>query len=263
MLIYPQLQAGNMAQFPLKKHLTMRTVQNRLLDGSRIVQRSLLAATTEWELLYSGLSDEERTKIEALHTATEGRLRTFTFLDPAGNLLRWSEDLSNTVWTKDAGLTVTGGISSPQGSARASLVANATPIAQNIKQTIAAPGNFTYAFRLQVKAAQDTQFVLFLECGSARQTKQVTAKSEWTTVWISGNLQETGENTAFGFEIPANQAIEVFGIGVTPQPGPGEYVRTRSTSGVYQNVRFANDQLSITTHGPNDTAMTVRLTTTG
>ena len=64
-------------------------------------------------------------------------------------------------------------------------------------------------------------------------------------------------------ELIANHAIEVSELQVSAQPGPTGYVKTQAQSGVYNNVRFAADQLGFTTNGPNDTAMTVRLITTG
>jgi hypothetical protein len=37
------------------------------------------------------MSDQELAALEALFQAVEGRLTPFTFLDPADNLLAWSE----------------------------------------------------------------------------------------------------------------------------------------------------------------------------
>ena len=263
MLFYPQLQTGNVAQFPLKKHLRLRTVENQLMDGSRVIQRGLQPLATEWELRYNGLSDIERIAIEQFHSQTEGRLQSFTFLDPTSNLLRWSEDLSKTVWTRDAGLAVTGGIASPGGGVRASRLTNNTAIAQKIKQTVSASGSFTYCLSVKARATQPSTFFLFIGEGSSRITKELVAETGWRLYWVTGNFQSSAETLEFGVETSAGQSLEIFGMQAGPQPGPGDYVRTGATSGVNSGVRFTDDRLSITTSGPDDTAMTVRLTTTG
>ena len=263
MRFYPQLQTGNVAQFPLKKLLRLRTVENQLMDGSRIVQRGLQPLVSEWELRYNGMSDGERIAIEEFHSQAEGRLNSFTFLDPMSNLLRWSEDLSKTVWTRDAGLAVAGGVESPDGGLRASRVTNNTVISQDIKQTVSAPGSFTYCLSVRARSTQPATFVLFIADGANRITKEAVASTQWGTYWVSGSFHSTAETLEFGLEAAAGQSIEIFGMQAAPQPGPGDYVRTASTSGVHDKVRFLDDRLSFTTNGPDDTAMTIRLTTTG
>ena len=57
-------------------------------------------ATVEWQLQYANLSDTELAALQQFFTAMEGSLNSFTFLDPAANLLAWSEDLTNAVWRR-------------------------------------------------------------------------------------------------------------------------------------------------------------------
>ena len=64
--------------------------------------------TTEWRLRYEELTDGEMDTLRSFFEGVEGRLGTFTFLDPAGNLLAWSEQLDAEVWEKDPLVTVTG-----------------------------------------------------------------------------------------------------------------------------------------------------------
>ena len=55
------------------------------------------------------LSDEEAAALRAFFDAAEGTLNGFTFLDPAGNLLAWSDQLDNAAWQTDPLLSLTGG----------------------------------------------------------------------------------------------------------------------------------------------------------
>ena len=72
--------------------------------------------------------------------AAEGTLNGFTFLDPTGNLLAWSDQLDNAVWQKDPLLTLTGGVADPQGGTLGWRLSNGGGAGQGLGQTLAAPG---------------------------------------------------------------------------------------------------------------------------
>ena len=91
---YPQLGSGALSQFPVQKIRRTRTVVNQAADGSTIKLADPAGAITEWDLTYTDLSDEEASALLAFFVAVEGTLNGFTFLDPAGNLLAWSDDLT-------------------------------------------------------------------------------------------------------------------------------------------------------------------------
>ncbi len=92
-LVYPQLETGALSQFPVRKTRRTRTVTNRAADGSTIKLSDPAGVTTEWTLTYSDLSDQEAASLRAFFEAAEGSLNGFTFLDPSGNLLAWSDQL--------------------------------------------------------------------------------------------------------------------------------------------------------------------------
>src|SRR5580704_12020987 len=115
MLYYPQLSTGAVSQFPVTRSANMRTVSNQLASGFTIRMADTGAQKVQWQLRYSSLTDAERSSIESLFESSEGQLNTFTFLDPTDNLLMWSEDWTQTVWTVDPLLQLTGGIADPTG----------------------------------------------------------------------------------------------------------------------------------------------------
>ena len=110
MLVYPQLTTGALSQFPIQRKRTLRTVTNVAADGSRVVYADPAGGTVEWRLAYTDLSDAEIAGLQAFHTAAEGSLNSFTFVDPAANLLLWSEDLTNQCWVLAPLLTVEAGV---------------------------------------------------------------------------------------------------------------------------------------------------------
>src|ERR1700749_3291790 len=98
MSAYPQLTTGTLSQFPITKRIQPRTVVNSLADGSSVRLADVNGGTVGWKLQYKELSDAELTSLQQFFVACEGSLNTFTYLDPAGNLFAWSEDLSNSAW---------------------------------------------------------------------------------------------------------------------------------------------------------------------
>lgn len=117
MLYYPQLTAGALSQFPVTRSTNMRTISNQLASGFTIRMSDTGYQKVQWRLRYSSLTDGERSAIESLFEASEGQLNTFTFLDPTDNLLMWSEDWTQMVWTADPLLQVTGGVPDALGAA--------------------------------------------------------------------------------------------------------------------------------------------------
>src|SRR5271157_2766382 len=110
MLVYPQLTSGALGQFPMVRRRRARTIVNSAADGSSVKLGDPGAAGTEWQLAYTGLSDTELAALQQFFLATEGSLNGFTFLDPAANLLAWSEVLNDSAWSADPQLTLQGSV---------------------------------------------------------------------------------------------------------------------------------------------------------
>src|SRR5258706_5644199 len=135
MLHFPQLTSGSVCQFPVKRRTTLRTVSNELPSGDNIRMSDPGAAHVRWQLQYLGLTDGERSSIEQVFEAAEGRLTAFTFLDPTDNLLLWSEDYSKSVWIVDPLLQVTSGMADSFGGTRATQLTDTPQAAQSATQS--------------------------------------------------------------------------------------------------------------------------------
>src|ERR1700733_11051509 len=152
-LYYPQLTSGAVSQFPVMRNTNMRTVANQLPSGYTIRMADTGFQKVQWRLRYSALTDGEQASIESLFEASEGQLNTFTFLDPTDNLLMWSEDWTQAVWTADPLLQVTGGVSDPMGGSDAMQLTNTAQTTQQIAQSTAGPSSFVYCFSVYVRSA--------------------------------------------------------------------------------------------------------------
>src|SRR5712671_2968302 len=151
MLHYPQLTSGSVCQFPVKRRTTLRTVTNDLPGGDNIRMSDPGAARVRWQLQYLGLTDGERSAIEQLFGAAEGRLTTFTFLDPTDNLLMWSEDYTKSVWSVDPLLQMTAGMLDPFGGNDAMQMTNTAQVVQSAAQNIEAASWFQYCFSVYLR----------------------------------------------------------------------------------------------------------------
>lgn len=251
MLYYPQLTTGAVSQFPVARSTNMRTVANQLASGFTIRMEDIGAQKVQWQLRYSSLTDGERSSIESLFEASEGQLNTFTFLDPTDNLLMWSEDWTQAVWTADPLLQVIGGVSDPMGGNDAMQLTNTAQTTQQIVQTTGGPSSFLYCFSVYVRSAVPATIQLVLTATGQTSLIPVTTGSSWLRVTTSGRLSVVQDGISFGVQLPAGVQVDAFGAQVEAQPGAGLYKKTIDLGGVYSQARFSSDLLSFAADAPN------------
>lgn len=241
MLCFPQLLTGAIAQYPVGRTTVARSVVNRMADESMICLADPDARLLRWELRFQELSDAEREALEAFFRLTGGPLRTFTFLDPAGNLLRSSGDLSADVWIADGLLQVDGG-----------RLVNAAQATQGIEQRVAAPGALQYCFSAVVDAG--------LVRLSLRNVDGFL-RSEFRNgrVWCSGSISGESEEIRCRIEVEPGATVEVRDLLLQAQPMPGAYRATADVSGVYAQTRFAEERIEFVSDGPDLHSTKVRL----
>jgi len=251
MLYYPQLTTGSIAQFPVSRTTNMRTVANQLPSGFTIRMADAGAQKVQWRLVYSDLTDGERSALESLLEASEGQLNTFTFLDPTDNLLMWSEDWTQAVWTPGALLQVTGGVADPLGGSAAMQLTNTAQTTQQIVQNISGPSWFMYCYSVYVRSDAPATIQLVVTATGQVSLTAVNTSASWTRVTASGSLSVQQDGVGFGVQLPAGVQVDVFGAQVEAQPGAGLYKQTIDLGGVYSSTRFSSDLLSVTATAPN------------
>ena len=227
---------------------------NRAADGSTIKLADPAAEVTEWLLRYTELSDEEALALRAFFDSAEGTLNGFTFLDPTGNLLAWSDQLDNAVWQKDPLLTLTGGVADPQGGTLGWRLSNGGGASQSAGQTLAAPGAYQYCLSAYVRAATATS--VCLTAGS--QTVQRAVTSSWTRIAWTTDGDAQAASVRFGIQIDAGGAVEVYGLQVEAQAAASGY-KGSTRGGVYEDAHLADDVLTITSTDVNRNSCTVKI----
>lgn len=260
MRFFPQLESGSLAQYPVVVRHKTRTIVNESIDNWRVLFADDRARQCEWDLELRGLTGRETSRIADLFEESEGSLFNFGFLDPAGNLLSYSEDLSHAAWLKGAGLLLSGGVSDPWGTTRATRMVNGGQIVQSVEQTLAVPGSYTYCFSGYFRGSAAGKVRL----GWRSETDSLWQESEFGPAWrrihsTGGGLGE-GSSTTFGIELPAGASIDVVGLQVEGQREPSAYQKTTGSGGVYQRARFKDDSLVITCEGVDDYTVKVSIT---
>lgn len=237
----------------------MRTVVNELVGGATIRMADTGSPMVQWRLVYSGLTDGEKSSIEGLFEAAEGQLNTFTFLDPTSNLLMWSEDWTQAVWTAAPLLQVTGGVQDPFGGSAAMQLTNTAQTEQQIVQGTCGPSSFVYCYSVYIRS--DTPAIICLSVAASGQTSltEVTTGASWVRATTSGTLSVQEDGIAFGMQLPAGVRVDAFGAQVEAQPGAGQYKKTIDRGGIYPRTRFASDLLSVSANGRNQNSCRVEL----
>jgi hypothetical protein len=241
MLVYPQLRTGALGQFPILKTRDARTVINTASDGTTIKLADPAGGSTEWELTYEDLANDEIATLFAFFASAEGTLNGFTFLDPAGNLLAWSETLDNTVWQRDPFLSLLGGQADPNGGAGAWEISNTGTGSQALSQTIEVPGGYQYCMSAYVRGTTPTGVTL----GIGSRTIQRQAGALWSRIVFTGTGDPLTTSTAFVISVDAGGSIQLYGPQVEPQSGTSGY-KISTSGGVYPNAHLRNDLLAIT-----------------
>lgn len=249
MLVFPQLTTGAAALYPVARKYTARTVVNTLGDGSTVVFSDPDGAVREWEVRAIGLTLAEWTAIEALFQSVSGRLGTFTFLDPVGNLLLRSEEFDHPEWNNSPLIQLTPGIGDPFGSSRATRVVNGAQAAGSVSQMLATPGTFHYVLSVWARTTGGSNVALTATGASGSAMRSFGLTAQWRRISMEVGLGVSSDSMVFGAQLEAGASVDLLGMQVEAQPGVSDYRKTGASGGVYGEARFAQDQLSVTARG--------------
>jgi hypothetical protein len=245
--------------YPLTRETRLRTVVNALADGHTVVFSDPDAASIAWELSAKGLTSAEWSAVEAFYKSVSGQWQTFTFLDPAGNLLAESEDFGASAWTNGTLLTLTPGVSDPFGTTRATHVVNGGQAAQAVEQTLAVPGNFKYALSVWARTGAGSSVTLT----AAGVSKTFALTGQWRRISLAVDAGLSASSVTFAAQLSAGDAVDLFGMQVDAQAGASDYKKTGTTGGVYSKSRFASDAFTVTAQSTDVYDATIRIVSMG
>ncbi len=251
---YPQIGAGTVAQFPLRRKRQWRAITNVMESGEIISLPDTAGGQIEWLLSYQELTDAEVATLTGLFASSSGEAASFGFVDPFANLLGWSEDLSQAGWQPGL-LTLTGGLSDPVGTMRAWSLANTNGAEQMLSQSLGVPGAYVVCFSAYVRS--DSAGTIGILRDTARVTVPVGA--QWKRIVISGAGAGGATASTFALAITAGSTVRVFGLQVEAQPWPSPYRPTGTAAGILEETRFSGGDLAVTNTAPGLSACQVNL----
>jgi hypothetical protein len=256
-LYYPQLPSGAIAQFPIHRVESHRTIINWLADGGNVREADHGFGAVRWQLSYSHLTEQECGALQTLFEAAQGRLNPFVFTDPTDNLLLWSADLTNPAWSVGPLITLEGGQPDPNSGTGAFQLTNTGQAAQGIRQSIIAPGSLLYCFSVFIRSESAASVEMSISNQTSRTAQDVTATPEWRRVALSGSLSGGDPPLLFGITLAPGERASVFGPQVEAQRAPSLYKATTGRGGTYPNSRFDSDSLELTATGVNQYSATI------
>ncbi len=247
-----------MAQLPLRKETGYRTLVNRALDGREIRVQDQDYFALEWELPVELLTDAEWQAIQDLFVASEGRLKSFLFLEPGENLLAWSEKFIEDIWAK-TGVTVTEGIGDPLGGTLASRLTGAGSISQSLN----IPAKLRYAASIWAKTSQAGAALELNDNAGQAATAAVTSDGLWrryslSTAWTAS----TSETVTFRVTQPAGATVDIHGAQLEPHPAASYYKKALERGGAHPGARFSSDTLGDRATEPGRHSGLIRITWT-
>jgi hypothetical protein len=259
MLIFPQLASGAIAQFPIRRTRRFRVAAVETMGGERSARLDTSRQDLEWTLQLEDLSSQEFGRIQRLFQDAYGRLRTFLFLDPCGNLLSHSEDLHAASWTLGPLTQIATGLPDPFMGTAAQMITNASQSDAPVSQIIQAPANLNYCLSVYLKGVDDTQVTLFASDGGVTAQSQETVTTDWRRFVLPVSLGSGGQTCTFGLRVEAGARVTCFGFQVDAQPFPSPYKKSTTYGGVFAATRFATDSLACSCTAPGLFSATVSL----
>ncbi len=258
-LFYPQLLSGALAQYPIRKTQVARTIKNVLPDGNMILLPDLGATRTLWQLEYGQLSLPDIQALELHFKTCSGPLTAFTFIDPTGNMLASSTNLTAAAWQKSSLLQIQSGTTDPVGGVGAQTVINYGQSTQELTQSVRAPANYQYCFSFFAKATQQASITVFRRGPNSQQSSAMAVYPGWNRLISNGRLNDSGSILTVGVELAAGQQVMLYGMQLEAQVLPSRYKPTGGMGGVYTNAHWAIEELEITAEDINSYATTVSI----
>lgn len=195
----------------------------------------------EWNLKFTGLTETEAQTLQRFHSDMQGAYHSFRFCDPLRNLLAWSEDPTQTPWTRTDALAVALGPVPEAGARQTSQILNLSGSEGLIQQTVGCSASFAYS--VSVTAKSDSQSTMAILIGAQRRT--VTLCGQWQEYTFTAMPGGTPDQVTFAIAIPAGGNVELGGVHAELGACTPEYRKSVGRQGLFTKARFKDDLLVV------------------
>ena len=250
MAIFPALNANGLyTQLPYGVSQAFLTSTEAQANGRRYASAQRTEPLRRFSVTYSQLTDAEASVLEAFFDQMKGRYGQFGWLDPAGNLVRYSEDFGHGTWVKQ-NVTSGAAVADPFGGMRATALAfSGLGVLKTDLEPVGLAG-YTLCASAWLKATSGGQTCdIGITDESTYYSKTFAIPEAWTRVWFPRKITGSGTVT-WAISCPGG-GLQICSPQMTPTPGPGPYVRSPAMYGYRPKCFFGTDTLAVRVLGPN------------
>lgn len=241
-MYFPVLRSGVAVQYPLSRVEEFWLAEAEAPGGAWWRAATGRRPVRRWRIELDEISDEEAAALAAFYEACRGGWETFSFAEPMGNLLSWSEDLARPEWGKSPGISVSraGG----EAGAAEFVVVNGSGATGRLWQELDLAPGAAVCFSCEIQGSPGQEAAI-LAAGALRR---VAAEGAWRAAHVSG--VSAGGPQLVGLELPPGAAVRVRCLQAETQIAPSEYRPTYEIGGIFPRTRFAQDGLCIISVAP-------------
>jgi hypothetical protein len=206
------------------------------------------------------ITDAELVALRDFFEDRNGRLEEFIFLDPSGNLVKYSEDFANVDWTK-TNLSLGALTTDPYNGSLAYPITATT--SDGFMSAPVLPAGDASGFVLTASAwvkpqsPGQTLEIGFTDGGGSvlgSRTWQITTVGRWYRIHYTHTLASAAavRMKLGGFSTWNATTIHVFGVQVVALPAEGGYVKSPACYGYRPKCRFDMDEFKWRKTGPDE-----------
>ncbi len=252
---FPQINSsGIITALPYQSALSSRTTsEDSAYTGKRYAWKWRVNPLGGFIINLQNLTTAEVTVLQNFFYSMEGRKGEFTFLDPGGNLVNYSDDFTNAAWHKSS-ITVGASVTDPFGGSLAtSLTSSAT--SGLVYTTVIPAGNasgfvVTASVWAKAPAAGQSIAIGFLDNSLTNLGYIIwpLVQNVWRRVFCTITLATNNPiivNIGGANTWGTSQVIQLFSASCAPLPGPGPRLLTPGMDGLRTYCRFDADDFTI------------------
>lgn len=243
---FPQLHTGTVTQLPVSRSRELRTVQTTTPGGATRTYFDEMASSVSWKLIFRALTLAEWTQLQQFFHSMQGRLTSFTFLDPTDNLLTASQNLPGSAWQAASAFSAQAGIDDPIGGTKAFRVSSMSQSGVELVQNVITGPHVDACLSAWIRASAGSR----VQLSGGMSTGQFTLRGGWQRLAVPLSSGD-GDNTQVTVRGAGISSFDIYGLQLEAQPAPSAYKPTYGAGGVYPNARFNQDKLSGVIDGPD------------
>ena len=268
---FPQINSsGVRVQKPYTTNLASFTTSIDMDCGQRYGWSWRNLPLSFWNLQYQTITAPDLLVLETFFDSMVGKVRTFTYLDPGGNLVTSSENFSSS-WTLSS-VSLGSSTSDPFNGTLATLVTGSStnPSLWASLLPSGVPIGTVLCGSVYIRNTSGSTIWSALNFNTGPSTSNINLATSYVqlppNVWIRAQCNYTVETNGNSHGICLqigndgnyqsngwhNNTIALFGAQVTPLPNPGAYQRSPGNYAYHLNCRFDSDSLDIKSVGPGE-----------